>query len=249
MCGIYAVIACEDNPAPGLFGDVAGLLETSMDKRGRDSWGYAACVDNRVSVARGLGSIVPPGGEIRAPIYADAVVGHTRHATRGAVTIGNAHPYEYGATIGVHNGQIYNAPPSYAVDSMQLIERIADRSTVSDLEGYGAALWLEDGYVHLSRMRGGSLQVARVTCRTTGRAVLAVASHVRSLDAFRSDHTRVRRWGPLPEGRVYWVDPGSLRLVREVGYELHLKHRPNAPTWRSYGGFKGLALHPTIGGK
>ncbi len=38
MCGIYAVIACEDNPAPGLFGDVAGLLETSMDKRGRDSW-------------------------------------------------------------------------------------------------------------------------------------------------------------------------------------------------------------------
>ena len=45
-----------------------------------------------------------------------AILGHCRAATRGAVTVDNAHPFSFGNNkfVGVHNGTIYNAEESFA---------------------------------------------------------------------------------------------------------------------------------------
>lgn len=104
MCGIVGIIGNE--PAAPLLLDALKRLEY----RGYDSAGIAT-VDAAGTLAR---SRAP--GKLRnlekqldaAPLAGTTGIGHTRWATHGAPTEGNAHPHAVGGVAVVHNGIIEN---------------------------------------------------------------------------------------------------------------------------------------------
>lgn len=77
------------------------------------------------------------------------MIGHNRYATQGKVSRANAHPFEYGETIGVHNGTLHNKHVledghKFDVDSQALIHHIdrnGVKSAVDKLNGAWALVW------------------------------------------------------------------------------------------------------------
>ena len=81
--------------------------------RGMDSFGVAFARDNRMRVHRGLGPVSQWLSRDRARVARAAsskvLIGHTRAASRGDVTLANAHPFVVGGYVGAHNGTIFNS--------------------------------------------------------------------------------------------------------------------------------------------
>lgn len=82
------------------------------------------------------------------------VCGHTRFGTRGAKSTDNAHPFEYGKYVGIHNGIISSAPASYAVDSMYLWDLLDKHNgnyqkAWEDVSGYWGLAWTDGLSVYL----------------------------------------------------------------------------------------------------
>ena len=105
MCGIIGYIGAKD-VVPVL---VDGLRR--LEYRGYDSAGIAVVRDHEIDVRRSAGKIVRLERAIRRrPIDGDYGVGHTRWATHGEPTSGNAHPHRdcHGRVVVVHNGIIDN---------------------------------------------------------------------------------------------------------------------------------------------
>jgi glutamine---fructose-6-phosphate transaminase (isomerizing) len=103
MCGIIGIVG--DRP-------VADRLIESLKRleyRGYDSAGVAAIVDGRVERRRAKGKIKALEAILdEIPLPASVGIGHTRWATHGAPTEGNAHPHSGGRVTAVHNGIIEN---------------------------------------------------------------------------------------------------------------------------------------------
>jgi glucosamine--fructose-6-phosphate aminotransferase (isomerizing) len=105
MCGIIGYIGPRD-VVPVL---VEGLRK--LEYRGYDSAGVAVVRDAVVSLRRQAGKLANLEQMIRLdPIAGDYGVGHTRWATHGRPTEGNAHPHRdcTGKIVVVHNGIIEN---------------------------------------------------------------------------------------------------------------------------------------------
>lgn len=81
---------------------------------------------------------------------AKALVGHNRAATRGGVSVNNAHPFQHGAITLVHNGTLRSnavTTPHFTVDSesiayaLSLKEPDEAQSVLESLEGAFALIW------------------------------------------------------------------------------------------------------------
>jgi hypothetical protein len=97
--------------------------------------------------------------------YFDFIMGHTRHGTRGKNTRENAHPFRYGAYVGMHNG-IVDAPNEYAVDSMYLIDSLAKaegdyQKALGDKSGYWGLTWFDGESVYL-QAHNNTLAICKV---------------------------------------------------------------------------------------
>ena len=103
MCGIVGVLGNHE-AAPIL---VEALKR--LEYRGYDSAGIATINDQRLDRRRAVGKLVNLSDLlVHDPLPGKAGIGHTRWATHGAPTQGNAHPHRAGTVAVVHNGIIEN---------------------------------------------------------------------------------------------------------------------------------------------
>ena len=103
MCGIVGILGNHE-AAPTLV-DALKRLEY----RGYDSAGIATVSDGKLDRRRAVGKLVNLSDLlVHEPLAGKSGIGHTRWATHGAPTIGNAHPHKAGPVAVVHNGIIEN---------------------------------------------------------------------------------------------------------------------------------------------
>lgn len=117
----------------------------------------------------------------------DLLIGHNRAATKGEVTVENAHPFHYGRAWGCHNGTIHDISglddhKNFDVDSKALINQIGTtgiEDAVSRVSGPYALVWYddEDGTVNFIRNSQRPLHFAF----STDNSVLFWASEARTL--------------------------------------------------------------------
>ena len=106
MCGIVGIVG-KEQVAERLF---AGLRR--LEYRGYDSAGICTIVGEQLERRRAEGKLDNLGRELeRDPLPGSIGIAHTRWATHGAPTVGNAHPHIAGPVALVHNGIIENFKP------------------------------------------------------------------------------------------------------------------------------------------
>mmetsp|Transcript_22878 Transcript_22878/g.38273 ORF Transcript_22878/g.38273 Transcript_22878/m.38273 type:complete len:607 (+) Transcript_22878:1384-3204(+) len=103
MCGIVGVLGNHE-AAPIL---VEALKR--LEYRGYDSAGIATVNAGALDRRRAVGKLANLSDRlVHEPLAGKAGIGHTRWATHGAPTEGNAHPHQAGPVAVVHNGIIEN---------------------------------------------------------------------------------------------------------------------------------------------
>ena len=103
MCGIVGVLGHHE-AAPII---VEALKR--LEYRGYDSAGIATVSDGTLDRRRAVGKLVNLSDLlVHDPLPGKAGIGHTRWATHGAPSVGNAHPHQAGPVAVVHNGIIEN---------------------------------------------------------------------------------------------------------------------------------------------
>ena len=105
MCGIIGYLG----PKPVVPVLLDGLR--CLEYRGYDSAGIALAQDESIEVRRSAGKLSHLVDSItQDPLEGKYGIGHTRWATHGRATAGNAHPHRdcSGRTVLVHNGIIEN---------------------------------------------------------------------------------------------------------------------------------------------
>jgi glutamine---fructose-6-phosphate transaminase (isomerizing) len=85
MCGVFGYVGARTD----VGANVLQALRT-LEYRGYDSWGVAVAGDDTIQVEKRAGRI--NGAAVTLPA-SDLGFGHTRWATHGGVTDGNAHPH------------------------------------------------------------------------------------------------------------------------------------------------------------
>lgn len=103
MCGIVGVLG---------HNEVAPLLVEALKRleyRGYDSAGIATVNNGALDRRRAVGKLVNLSDLlVHEPLAGKAGIGHTRWATHGVPSVGNAHPHKAGPVAVVHNGIIEN---------------------------------------------------------------------------------------------------------------------------------------------
>jgi glucosamine--fructose-6-phosphate aminotransferase (isomerizing) len=134
MCGIVGYVGGQC----ALDVVMAGLER--LEYRGYDSAGVAVLADGGLATAKRAGKLAVLREElVRRPLPGGATaIGHTRWATHGAPTDGNAHPHldNAGRVAVVHNGIIEN----FAALRAELAERGHDLGSETDTEVVGHLL-------------------------------------------------------------------------------------------------------------
>jgi glucosamine--fructose-6-phosphate aminotransferase (isomerizing) len=106
MCGIVGIVG-RTEVAQRLFDGLKRL-----EYRGYDSAGICTFVDGGLDRRRAEGKLENLAAELKAnPLGGDVGIAHTRWATHGPPTVGNAHPHIAGPVALVHNGIIENFKP------------------------------------------------------------------------------------------------------------------------------------------
>lgn len=147
----------------GIFGAIGKVNVTTVRSlalanrvRGTDSLGF---FNSAGKICKDAGDPIETLGDAKTIAYLEAsrkawfVVGHTRHATQGAVSRRNAHPFKYGSIIGAHNG-CCDAPTHFKVDSEYLFDQLNKhannyQAALGDVSGYWGLVWSHNDSLYL----------------------------------------------------------------------------------------------------
>ncbi|MBS0563800.1 MAG: glutamine--fructose-6-phosphate transaminase (isomerizing) [Proteobacteria bacterium] len=221
MCGIVGVLGNHE---------VAPLLVEALKRleyRGYDSAGIATVHNGRLDRRRAVGKLVNLSDLlVHEPLAGKAGIGHTRWATHGAATVGNAHPHRSGPVAVVHNGIIENfrdlreelarhgLKPETETDTETVVlltrhhmeqglsPREAARATLASLQGAFALCFLFDGEEDLmvAARKGSPLAIGY------GEGEMFVGSDAIAL-------------APMTD-RICYLDEGDHAFVTRSGAEI-----------------------------
>lgn len=222
MCGIIGILGHHE---------VAPILVESLKRleyRGYDSAGIATVNQGRLERRRAVGKLANLSDLlVHEPLPGKAGIGHTRWATHGAATVGNAHPHMSGHVAVVHNGIIENfrelreelaaagllAETQTDTEAVALLTRMyMDRglapreaavATLKKLEGAFALLWIFEGEddLMIAARRGSPLAIGH------GAGEMYVGSDAIAL-------------APLTD-RIVYLEEGDYAFVTRAGVEIH----------------------------
>ena len=231
MCGIVGIVGKSD-VAQRLFDGLKRL-----EYRGYDSAGICTIDDGKLERRRAEGKLDNLARELAEnPLHGVTGIAHTRWATHGAPTVGNAHPHIVGPIALVHNGIIENFKPLR--DELIAEGRRFESETDTEVVGHLVAREIE---------RGASPQdaVAAVLPRLIGAFALAIlfSNHPDLIIGARmgapltvgygdgenylgSDALAVAPWTQ----RIAYLEEGDWAVVRREGIEIF--DRENRPVER-----------------
>ncbi|WP_120521881.1 glutamine--fructose-6-phosphate transaminase (isomerizing) [Arthrobacter celericrescens] len=180
MCGIVGYVGNSSRPAGAGHGALDVVLEglRRLEYRGYDSAGVAVVADGAISSRKKAGKLGNLLGELEARPLPESLtgIGHTRWATHGGPTDGNAHPHlaDGGRLAVIHNGIIEN----FAELKQQLLAKGVEFSSETDTEVAAALL----GDIFRNQLGGdsskGSLTEAmQLACQRLEGAFTLLAVH------------------------------------------------------------------------
>jgi glucosamine 6-phosphate synthetase-like amidotransferase/phosphosugar isomerase protein len=155
MCGIVAYIGQEQ--------PIINLMYLMADNQSRGKHSTGAYIDGKILKTEGLSTELISMINKNKIENAELFIGHTRHATHGAKTAENTHPYTYGKYIGVHNGMLSNydmllnehGQKQVDVDSkaiFKLLNVTDNYRLLGEFDGTINAVWTEsDGQLYVYR--------------------------------------------------------------------------------------------------
>jgi glucosamine--fructose-6-phosphate aminotransferase (isomerizing) len=207
MCGIVGTIGRGD-AVPVL---VEGLAR--LEYRGYDSAGVAVIGPSGLRVHRRAGRVDDMVASLPKRLAGSVGIGHTRWATHGEPTDGNAHPQldASGHVAVVHNGIVENAPELWAKLAAEGVTPASDTDTevIAQLVGLRrqAGLPVEEAVRESLTLVAGTYGLAVVDDRQPDRIVVA------------------RNGSPLVLGvgrRAHYVASDLAALVRHTDQIVHL---------------------------
>lgn len=160
MCGIVGIVA---KTSGGFYKPEADLFDEMLyldGVRGMDSTGvFSVSFKNRVDVLKqasnpGIFNTMKSFHKFKEelPKSGKIVIGHNRKATSGDISSVNAHPFDSGGIVLVHNGYIANADAidkTVEVDSQSIITALKEEKepvkAIAKLFGAFAIVWYNHG--------------------------------------------------------------------------------------------------------
>ncbi|HEN0578232.1 TPA: glutamine--fructose-6-phosphate transaminase (isomerizing) [Streptococcus agalactiae] len=155
MCGIVGVVG--NTNATDIL--IQGLEK--LEYRGYDSAGIFVVGDNKSQLVKSVGRIAELQAKVGDSVSGTTGIGHTRWATHGRPTEGNAHPHTSGSGrfVLVHNGVIENylqIKETYLTKhnlkgetdteiAIHLVEHFVEEDNLSVLEAFKKALHIIEG--------------------------------------------------------------------------------------------------------
>lgn len=217
MCGIAGYAVEEYDPRLTNLAEFLGLLNES---RGHDAYGVTdgkQVNKKAIEITKALAKLFGPSGQFRE---SRQVLIHTRQGTTGAKTKNeNAHPFNFGRILGVHNGMISNHMElnkkysrQFDVDSMHIFAHIEAKLSTEEIDGYGTIVYFDAGVLKFCKINGGQLSIARIP-EIKGIAWSSTEGHLESaLDAAGFEDRKLLK---IEEGQIYFYSEGGLKFFSE----------------------------------
>lgn len=174
MCGIVGVVG--NTNATDIL--IQGLEK--LEYRGYDSAGIFVVGDNKSQLVKSVGRIAELQAKVGDSVSGTTGIGHTRWATHGKPTEGNAHPHTSGSGrfVLVHNGVIENylqIKETYLTKhnlkgetdteiAIHLVEHFVEEDNLSVLEAFKKALHIIEGsyaFALIDSQDAGTIYVAK----------------------------------------------------------------------------------------
>lgn len=204
----------------GVFGQRKSSVEVFTYKEALPSYAFML-KDEYVTVTSGEGKYV------NAPSW---IVGHNRHATRGAVNARNAHPFKIGNITLVHNGTLTDQTLlpdhlNYEVDSENIchsINELGAAATIQKLDGAFTLIWhdAKDNTLHIIRNDKRPFHLARCNMDWFGASEEDMLMWILKRSASHKNRVSEHFECKIGVEYIFDVSNNKMTLTEEVEHKL-----------------------------